>query len=82
MDTPEAKQKIALLEGLNVRPKKRVHVNWMSYEDKDGTPREIYLPRGTAETAWDHLMNERWDELAKFETYSRYTPTLLQELSS
>ncbi|KAK3398750.1 hypothetical protein B0T20DRAFT_411952 [Sordaria brevicollis] len=45
-------------------------VNCMTYTDDKGVEREIYLPQGTAHTAWDHLENERWEELEKFEEYA------------
>ncbi|KAH7629790.1 hypothetical protein B0T09DRAFT_264841 [Sordaria sp. MPI-SDFR-AT-0083] len=44
--------------------------NCLSYTDDKGVERSIYLPQGTMHTAWDHLENERWDELAKFEPYT------------
>ncbi|KAI0859739.1 hypothetical protein F4860DRAFT_481327 [Xylaria cubensis] len=44
--------------------------NNMEYTDNNGVPRSIYLPQGTMEEAWDHLENERWDELDKFEPYT------------
>ena len=55
---------------------KTADANFMSYTDDKGGYKEIYLPQGTVKTAWDHLENERWDELAKFEPYSKYLPTL------
>lgn len=45
--------------------------NAMDYTDDKGVKREIYLPQGTMHAAWDHLQNERWDELDKFEEYSK-----------
>lgn len=51
---------------------KTADANFMSYTDDKGVYKEIYLPQGTVKTAWDHLENERWDELAKFEPYSKY----------
>ncbi|KAI1278173.1 hypothetical protein F5Y07DRAFT_360959 [Xylaria sp. FL0933] len=44
--------------------------NNLEYTDNTGVHRSIYLPQGTMEQAWDHLENERWDELAKFEPYT------------
>ncbi|KAJ4417020.1 hypothetical protein N0V85_002037 [Neurospora sp. IMI 360204] len=44
--------------------------NCLWYTDNKGVERSIYLPQGTMHTAWDHLENERWDELAKFEPYT------------
>lgn len=41
-------------------------LNNMEYEDNNGVKHSIYLPQGTVHAAWDHLENERWDELAKF----------------
>ncbi|KAK3491227.1 uncharacterized protein B0T23DRAFT_397241 [Neurospora hispaniola] len=49
---------------------KTAEANFMSYTDDKGVYKEIYLPQGTVKTAWDHLENERWDELAKFEPYT------------
>jgi len=43
--------------------------NNLLYKDGDGIERSIYLPQGTMHQAWDHLVNERWDELAKYEPY-------------
>ncbi|KAI1733988.1 hypothetical protein F4680DRAFT_439694 [Xylaria scruposa] len=44
--------------------------NSMEFTDNNGVHRSIYLPQGTIDEAWDHLENERWDELAKFEPYT------------
>ncbi|GAW23461.1 hypothetical protein ANO14919_130200 [Xylariales sp. No.14919] len=44
--------------------------NEMSYTDNNGVERSIYLPQGTMHTAWEHLENKRWDELAKFAPYA------------
>ncbi|KAK3947064.1 hypothetical protein QBC32DRAFT_355565 [Pseudoneurospora amorphoporcata] len=44
--------------------------NNLQYTDDEGVARSIYLPQGTMHTAWDHLENERWDELAKYEPYT------------
>ncbi|KAH7630370.1 hypothetical protein B0T09DRAFT_147543 [Sordaria sp. MPI-SDFR-AT-0083] len=49
--------------------------NEMTYTDDKGVRHSIYLPQGTMHAACDHLENERWDELAKFEPYSEYTPS-------
>lgn len=43
--------------------------NVVFYTDAEGLQREIYVPPGTLGTAWGHVENERWDELAKFEDY-------------
>lgn len=50
--------------------KKGAQPNNMAYKDGSGAYRSVYLPQGTMYIAWDHLENERWDELAKFEPYS------------
>lgn len=52
------------------RPRWCVEANVMVYTDDEGVQREIYLPKDTGPLAWDHLENERWDELAKYETHS------------
>ncbi|KAI0471155.1 hypothetical protein F4859DRAFT_484526, partial [Xylaria cf. heliscus] len=43
--------------------------NNMVYKDNSGVVHSIYLPQGTMHTAWVHLENKRWDELAKFAPY-------------
>lgn len=51
-------------------------LNSLSYADQNGIQRDIYLPPGTVETAWDHAQNNRWAELAKFETFSKWSSGL------
>lgn len=51
--------------------------NNMEYEDDNGVYHSIYLPQGTMHTAWEHLQNKRWDELAKFAAYSKFQPAVL-----
>jgi hypothetical protein len=50
--------------------------NNLLYKDGDGIERSIYLPQGTMHQAWDHLVNERWDELAKYEPYGEFSVTI------
>lgn len=45
--------------------------NSMGYQTPSGAWRDIYLPRGTMHAAWDALLNERWDELEKYELFCR-----------
>ncbi|KAJ8107498.1 hypothetical protein ONZ43_g6715 [Nemania bipapillata] len=51
-------------------PMRAAAPNNMEYEDNNGVKHSIYLPQGTVDEAWDHLENERWDELAKFAPYT------------
>ncbi|KAI2611691.1 uncharacterized protein GGS25DRAFT_520002 [Hypoxylon fragiforme] len=44
--------------------------NNLAYTDDKGVEHSIYLPQGTMQTAWDHLQNKRWDELAKYAPYT------------
>ena len=64
------------------RPTRSVQPNSMTYTDDKGVEHNIYLPRGTALTAFDHLENERWDELAKFEPYSEFALRMPRVTSS
>ncbi|KAK3342882.1 hypothetical protein B0H65DRAFT_469635 [Neurospora tetraspora] len=57
------------------QPIRTAEPNEMTYTDDKGVEHSIYLPQGTMHTAYGHLQNKRWDELAKFEPYSKYTPT-------
>ncbi|KAI0974691.1 hypothetical protein F4678DRAFT_420521, partial [Xylaria arbuscula] len=50
-------------------------LNNMEYTDNNGVFRSIYLPPGTVHQAWDHLENERWDELAKFAPFTNQRDT-------
>lgn len=45
--------------------------NSLGYQDENGIERNIRLPPGTVEIAWDHAVNKRWEELAKYETISK-----------
>ncbi|KAF2970091.1 hypothetical protein GQX73_g3418 [Xylaria multiplex] len=51
-------------------PMKSAEPNNMTYQDGNGVEHSIYLPQGTMHTAWEHLENQRWDELAKFAPYT------------
>ena len=51
-------------------PIRSAQPNNMTYTDDKGVEHSIYLPQGTMHAAYEHLVNERWDELAKFEPYS------------
>jgi hypothetical protein len=46
--------------------------NTMSYTDGNGLERQIWLPKGTMQRAWELLQQEKWDELANFEDWSEF----------
>lgn len=48
------------------------HPNSTIYHDAQGVKHEIYIPARDYYKAQNHLVNEEWDELAKFPKYSRY----------
>lgn len=46
--------------------------NTMVYTDENEKVREIWLPKGTMHEAWELLQKEDWDELKKFEDWSKF----------
>lgn len=67
MDPSQAKAETKPL----ATPIRTAEPNKMHYTDVRGVEHNIYLPQGTMHTAYGHLQNKRWDELAKFEPYSK-----------
>ena len=53
------------------RPTRSVQPNCMVYRDDKDVEHRIYMPQGAAERAWKLLEEKNWDELAKFEPYSK-----------
>jgi hypothetical protein len=54
-------------------PTRSVECNMMSYIDDKGVRKEIWMPKGTADTASKHLKKKNWDALAKFPEWSEST---------
>jgi len=46
--------------------------NRMEYEDGDGLKHAIYMPKGTASKAGQHLVKQEWGELAKFPRWGKF----------
>lgn len=65
------------------RPTRSVQPNCLAYRDDKDVEHRIYLPQGAAERAWKLFEEKQWDELAKFEPYSRSsllrTPYMFQQ---
>jgi hypothetical protein len=53
-----------------------METNKMVYYDDAGTKHEIHLPTGRSREARDHVVNERWEELAKFPKWGKAPPCL------
>ena len=45
--------------------------NMLSYADGQGVQRKIHIPRGRWSEMADHFTHQRWDDLAKFPTWSK-----------
>ncbi|KAG4430313.1 hypothetical protein IFR05_014203 [Cadophora sp. M221] len=50
-------------------PTRSVECNSMSYTDGEGVGRQIWIPKGTLQTASMHFYKKNWDALAKWPTY-------------
>ena len=62
LDEEQAKQRVDQV----------VEPNQMTYVDSKGVERRIFLPKGSSRRAGQLLMESNWDELAKFQVWSRY----------
>lgn len=41
----------------------------MTFKDAEGAEHRIFMDLGTHETAYQHVMDENWEELKKFPSY-------------
>jgi hypothetical protein len=49
-----------------------VQPNQMTYTDDTGVSRNIHIPRGKTQEAYEHFKNEDWKALSLFPTWSMY----------